>query len=648
MNNDTNISAVNLPAFATAVANAAHDLCLHGLLSDAIRPEQPLDVVVLDGQPGPLAWLLVHALEARLSAQPLPLPAWRIRMPCAEPDELAALAQHPYLAALFESGHLSGHLPDAGAARSTNPPILISAGWLGSLPALNCCVVHGALHRLAPGALPEEGRYLELGEMPSLWEAVLAQYRESLSFSRFSIPQTAAEHVDAALHAYGGKGLLLALERGVTELRQIRLGADAGAAVNLHALAHYQVHTGAAVWQQRSLHGMHVHVALHGAIGLPDELLPTFARHLLLAAPLAADAQTHSLMRGDAPVGFELPALLALSNFDPTLLAHFTDGQLEPTEPWHAEQLLDWRDALDRAWLNYFPQPDNAALALRFARLAWLAEHWRLVREALGVALHFLGEHPDWLCVLASCETACGRLELAAQYLEEALALDSSHAQALGQQAQLAPRLAAQNSLCEAARPCNHALSLCLEPLTVDHAAALLWQYRDPQIAVMTDLPHLLDLDAVHAWLDTQQAEEGRRNFALMHPWHGFVGVVSYIRHAHSAFAYFWIGCDYQGMGLAAPAVDMLIAQAQADGIAALFTSAFPDNARSLRVLAKAGFVPLDMPKRAGPDDELDFLVLQLADIEHGEQVPMLDALCRALQKPIVWESAQEPTAVAG
>jgi RimJ/RimL family protein N-acetyltransferase len=173
-----------------------------------------------------------------------------------------------------------------------------------------------------------------------------------------------------------------------------------------------------------------------------------------------------------------------------------------------------------------------------------------------------------------------------------------------------------------------------LEPLGAYHAPALLWQYRDPQIAAWTGTEPLSDLDEVHRWLAREAEHGGRSNYAVMHADEGLIGVMCFARVDAAAFIHYWIGCDHQGKGHAVPAVSLAYEQAGSEGLVSLFTTCHRENVRSLRVLARTGFVPLDMPPLAGPDADMLFFERPLR--EHApEPASRLAALLEALGWPL-------------
>ncbi len=97
-----------------------------------------------------------------------------------------------------------------------------------------------------------------------------------------------------------------------------------------------------------------------------------------------------------------------------------------------------------------------------------------------------------------------------------------------------------------------------IEPLGPEHATAFLYQYRDPQIGMMTRLPGFADSDELLAWMAERRMQSTRADFAVMHEEYGFCGVVSANWCGTSAFFHFWMGTDFQGAGHGTRAAKLL------------------------------------------------------------------------------------------
>jgi RimJ/RimL family protein N-acetyltransferase len=142
---------------------------------------------------------------------------------------------------------------------------------------------------------------------------------------------------------------------------------------------------------------------------------------------------------------------------------------------------------------------------------------------------------------------------------------------------------------------------MVLEPLDASHAEAMLYQYRDPQIAIMTGLPAMTTLESMQQWIDEQLRESAWAHFAIMHRDLGFVGYINLAISDHAAFFCFWTGVDFQGRGLATQAGKLVCDYARSFGVPVLLTSAYTDNQRSITALKRIGFT--EIPIRALPPD---------------------------------------------
>jgi RimJ/RimL family protein N-acetyltransferase len=156
-----------------------------------------------------------------------------------------------------------------------------------------------------------------------------------------------------------------------------------------------------------------------------------------------------------------------------------------------------------------------------------------------------------------------------------------------------------------------------LDPLHPDHAPMLLRQMRDPSIPSMTVLPPLAEGDDARGWIQAR-IDEGIAAYALVHRSLGFVGYLDLRIWQSTAFVCYWIGADYQGLGLCAPAVSLACDFALRNGIDLLLSAAYGDNVRSLRVLRKCGFDPMDV--RAMPPDGDRIFVMRPAAPMREEQ----------------------------
>jgi len=138
---------------------------------------------------------------------------------------------------------------------------------------------------------------------------------------------------------------------------------------------------------------------------------------------------------------------------------------------------------------------------------------------------------------------------------------------------------------------------------------------RDPSIATMTVLPPLADGDNGREWI-RKRLVDSTAVYALVHRLHGFVGYMDLRVWKSTAFLCYWIGPDFQGLGLCAPAIELACGLALRNGIDLLLTASYQDNVRSLRSLVRCGFVPIDV--RAVPPDSDRVFVMRPAGAIDG------------------------------
>jgi RimJ/RimL family protein N-acetyltransferase/soluble lytic murein transglycosylase-like protein len=249
---------------------------------------------------------------------------------------------------------------------------------------------------------------------------------------------------------------------------------------------------------------------------------------------------------------------------------------------------------------NYLPDPQSKRFHERLAMMAMHCGHWSLARRALQSGLQRDGANPTDLAQLAWCDARTGRLRKAADTVSAALALDPASVLAQEVMQRIEQRLAGWEGVWR--QPIEHAeLPMVLEPLDASHAEAMLYQYRDPQIAIMTGLPAMTTLESMQQWIDEQLRESALAHFAIMHRDLGFVGYINLAISDHAAFFCFWTGVDFQGRGLATQAGKLVCDYARSFGVPVLLTSAYTDNQRSITALKRIGFT--EIPIRALPPD---------------------------------------------
>ncbi|NEP33137.1 GNAT family N-acetyltransferase [Moorena sp. SIO3B2] len=151
--------------------------------------------------------------------------------------------------------------------------------------------------------------------------------------------------------------------------------------------------------------------------------------------------------------------------------------------------------------------------------------------------------------------------------------------------------------------------TLILTPLQTYHEEDFLWQYADPNIAELCNLPDF-DKEDWQEWLKTNQTKSTKYQFAVNHKYWGFIGSVGLEISQRIGFFYYWLGTDFQGKGYAPQAVTIMLDWASRYlGLRCCFAKAYKHNIRSKKAMEKIGFRPLSckvvIPERKDYEEEL-------------------------------------------
>jgi len=145
---------------------------------------------------------------------------------------------------------------------------------------------------------------------------------------------------------------------------------------------------------------------------------------------------------------------------------------------------------------------------------------------------------------------------------------------------------------------------LAIEPLVPAHAAGLFAALDHPEVWRFVNGPEIPTIDAQRARLQRLAAgcpRAGERwwNFAAVlrddHTVIGHLQATTYDTWGEIAYLF---GPRWWGQGLAAEATTWLLDHLAAHGIAELWAAVHPANERSLRLLRRMGFTPIDEPAR--------------------------------------------------
>ena len=147
--------------------------------------------------------------------------------------------------------------------------------------------------------------------------------------------------------------------------------------------------------------------------------------------------------------------------------------------------------------------------------------------------------------------------------------------------------------------------NLILTPLNEHHLNAFCWNYYDPKIAALCNLPEFTSDQQWQDWLYACQSEDGHHVFAVNHSEWGFIGSVSIEIYDGIGFFYYWLGADFQGHGFGPQAVDLLLNVAvKYCGLDCCYAKVFDHNTPSQKAMQKLGFTPLDIAVEPPYDNE--------------------------------------------
>ncbi|HSC79924.1 MAG TPA: GNAT family N-acetyltransferase, partial [Chitinolyticbacter sp.] len=368
-----------------------------------------------------------------------------------------------------------------------------------------------------------------------------------------------------------------------------------------------------------------LHLAWHGAWAEEAVIDALFER---LGAVLPTDGAGLIELAGQAAPSL---ALLRLAQHDPQLLARMLP-RLIAAPPDGDEALRGaWREALRRVAQQLAGWHLDAGFAVEFAYVAAHFGDFALARALLLAGLQADPDHPGAHYYLAELDALTGATPDALARLRHLLAMQPELAAARELHDRLGETLARRAVLPWWPADGLRDAELSLEPLGPEHAAALHYQYRDPQIGMMTRLPEFETAAEFVAWLNDQVADPARQGYAIVLDHAGVVGVISSNWHGDAGYLHFWLGPDWQGQGLAQRAVQLVLRSLPPGK--AFYTSAYQDNYRSLRVLQRSGFAPLDCMAQA-PDEDLRFF-----SYPQGNAAGLAQLL-QGLQSPIALELA--------
>lgn len=613
------------------------------MAANELSSDSPLDI--LDFLPG-------HGMTTLLMTQMLQrkLPAnsdfrWRYLPVFTEQQDLSKFQTHEGIRVLLTEGRVLPLLwPDSTGEpmllsqqgsvhwQPKNPVVVLFHDYFSYLSHRLLAVHYGKLMEYSDGLLDgqHELEEAEDGNRGMRWvtaeksaldndlSGLFDTYVAKFNSAPIPYPQGALRLVDAISQICEQGCLMVAAARGVTSELRLRLTSfddltqcfknNKTMPVNFHLIAH-KLKSAKAVTDHVTLQKdkvLHISLFMHkDAQARVDTLVrdvdPAMFGHA------SALSQAMQSVNGDSAFEHRL-TLLKLAAFDPHVLAAIHGPHFSRASKQVGFNREGWFQALDRVWSNYLPSQNNDCFHEQLASMAMHCGHWALARRALQSGLRARGPNAADLVQLAWCDARTGFLRRALATVNDAVALDPTHLLAREVRKKIEERLADWDNAWR--QPVAHPeLPLILEPLDISHADAMIFQYRDPQIAIMTGLPALTTLEEMQQWIAEQLQLDHWAHYAIMHTDRGFVGYINLAVSEHAAFFCFWTGVDFQGRGLATEAGKLACEFARQLGISVILTSAYSDNQRSIRALERIGFA--EIPIRAlPPDHERIFYVL--------------------------------------
>lgn len=629
------------PEWAAAVADLADRAGAVLARACAARPRDPdspqdaylappcLSVVDLQPWRRLDAWWLRQRLEsvARFSGRPVRY------VPCVGAGEPPAGERAGAYAPAWSIGAAPVELYWPARTRwMPDGPLIVLAGDLPARLQQDLLLAHHGKTQVwggEPGS--QEWQPLETGRYAGWMDDTVRAHAAGLPSAMFSVPVGYWEFLQQAFEWAVHGCLVLSRSPGWSSLAEIRETATQRAEVrsdsppvNYYWLGQqiHQLHARAVTI--RAHHGEAAHLAAYGLTGALElsSLCGPLVPALRSCRPARARAVRSLAQHGDTEAAL---SVLQLSGHDPALLRAAWDVLVpcaRAASPATSAAMGVWLEGLmtDNPWIG-----DDAVLLRAAGHLALACARPDLAQSALR-ALEELGYAlAADIAARAHCFEQAGHFDEALAACARALVLHAGHKEALAIRDRITARLATF-SMPWRSQHGRADSPLVLDPLHADHAPMLLRQMRDPSIPVMTALPPLTEGDDGRAWIQTR-LDDGSAAFAIVHRQLGFVGYLDLRIWESTAFLCYWIGADFQGLGLCAPAVELGCDLAWRNGIELLLSSAYDDNERSLRVLRKQGFRLMDV-RAAAPDSDRSFVMLPSGAMSEGEGLRRLIEFC--------------------
>jgi RimJ/RimL family protein N-acetyltransferase len=629
-------------AFARLIGDYWHDCRLR----NEIRIDGILDIIDLAPASGKACWLTMQALQREIGSEF----TWRYLPAAPDIHWFDQLFKSPGLSSFRDQGLLlpliwndeHGSLNvvsqnDTLPWKATNPVVVIGHDRFSYLNQRLLAVHYGKLMEVdfpeasndtqksgkLAGADSPRWKIFDNRSIKTEFNTIFSDYLQKFNSSPIPFPEGGLRFIDA-FHKVANFGyLLINFSTGCATEQSLRLGLfsrlcdelnqNKTLPVNFHLLDYRLQKLGCSVQNIQP----QPHEVLQLALGRHSESSERLKR---LASIPSSNRIEHvpSLIEatralGSAHVLNVRLSLLKLSEFDIDVFLTGDRALTAALANANSEGTLDratWKDVLQRVWMNYLPHATTEKLHQRLAPAAMHCGSWALAKEMLKRGMEFFGEDASDLANLAWCENRTGNAADALELAEKALKIDDAHPLVIEVHKRILQRLALRDDQWKCVLLDSES-QLVLEPLDKTHAEAFFYQYRDPQIAIMTGLPALKSIEETRRWIEEQEHDVGKVNYAIMLADEGFVGFINLAISEHAAFFCFWAGVDFQGRALASTAGRVVCRYAEKLGVPIILTSAFIDNKRSIRSLTRMGFKELSIRALAPDNDRIFFMLAE-------------------------------------
>lgn len=604
--------------------------------ADEITPSFPLDILDFFPGRGNSIWLMVRALISCIKSNPDLNLKFRYLPVFSDREWAKVLRVSPEMHNFLDSKVIVPLLWNRKNPQACllfpnerkiwiaqNPVVMLTHSLWSQLPQRLLAVHYGKLMEadlslFLNESIQEENKTpvwknFDNKICPSGLMHLMNQYLVQLNSAPLPYPYFVMDFLATLIALPSKPFLLLSAANGYASMQSLRMGSfqdvinrlkksknDYRLPVNFQFLKHYLTELNVQTCEVELQNNIVLQMGLHGhtnadrRLGMLSELVNTA---MFEHAPALAKAI--SLIGSKETLDSRL-ALIKLSQFDPDVFSAGHAGLLLELQRYPQFDRAGWRDAIERIWANHISGAIASELYRKLATAAMYCAHWSFARVVLKKGMQVYGVNTTDLVHLAWCDARTGNLKNSCNMLENVMKQEPNNSFANEVLQRILLRLSNWDEQWRIS--CIHQDKfIALEPLDISHAEALFLQYRDPQIAVMTGLPMLNSIEKVRKWIDEQNAEKGRINYAVMHIEHGFVGYINLSISEHAAYFCFWTGVDFQGNGFATIAARLVFEIAKKNGITLLLTSAYSDNARSIRALNHLGF--LEVSVRALPPE---------------------------------------------